>query len=181
MMSTHDIYAVALDAVGKKKVTELIRSLGYYEEPTPELLMDITDKEGPAFSKPFGKLLKDATKTTALRAKMTVAAKALSKAAGKAGDNAGTAVDAAATAGMTQEQKVNAGLSYINALGSVFGNLIGGSAQLTHEINNKTDYTKVEDNTAENKASENKTLYIVLGCVGAVLLIGVILIIALKK
>ena len=82
------IFAFVIDVMGAEKVGNLLKKFGYDGTPTPELCMQVLDKEGKAFAVPFGKLAKQAGKSPKAKAILLAQAK-LSKAAGAEGKKGG--------------------------------------------------------------------------------------------
>ena len=165
------IFTFAIDAIGKDKVSELLQELGYSAEPTPELLMDVLDREGKAFSVPFGKLMKKAAKNPKSKAMLLAAAK-VSKASGEN------------TSGMTAEEKSKLGLKWFDSIATLFGtaiNSVDDIANATNGTNSQLALAQLErEQRLREEASQKTTLYWILGGVG-ILLVIVIFAIALTK
>lgn len=172
MTKVQDIFTTAIDFIGKDKVSELLRSFGCNEEPTAEVCMEVLNREGKAFSIPFGDMMKAAAKTPKAKAIMRKAAK-MSKASGTAG-----------TSSLTDDQKAQAGLSWFTAI----ADLLGKGVENVDDIVNATNGTNatlaqaqlLEAQRRQEEASQKSTLYWILGGV-AVLIVVMIFVIALSK
>ena len=169
MTKVQATFQVAIDAIGKDKVGALLERFGCYEEPTAQVCMEVLDREGAAFGKPFGELMKKATPNAK---KIFRDAAKLSKAAGKGGDS------------MTAEQKSQQGLAWFSAI----GDLLGKGVENVDDIVNATNGTNatlaqaqlLEAQRRQEEASQKSTLYWLLGGVG-VLVVVMIFVIALSK
>ena len=171
------IFTFVIDVLGTEKVGKLLQKFGYEETPTPELCMEVLDKEGHAFAVEFGKLMKQAGKTPKAKAKLLAAAK-LAKAAGQSGA-AGTT-----GSGMTAEQKSEQGLQWFNAIAGLFGTAINSVDDIANATNG-TDaliaQSQLErEERLRQEASQKTTLYWILGGLGVVLVVA-IFVIALSK
>ena len=170
------IFAFALDCIKPAKVSKLLKRFGYSGTPTPELLMEIMDKEGKAFALPFGKLMQEAAKDPETKAKLLAAAK-VSKAAGQNGAATGTS-------NLTAQQKSDMGLQWFSAIAGLFGTAINSVDDIANATNgtNATlamaQYTEAQRKAEE--AQQKTTLYWILGGVG-ILLVVVVFVIALSK
>lgn len=164
------IFVFALDIIGTKKVGKLLQTFGYNGTPTPELCMDVLDKEGKAFAVPFGKLMKQAAKKPEAKAKLLSAAR-VNKAAGQGGT-------------MTAEQKSQQGLAWFNAIAGLFGtaiNSVDDIANATNGTNASVALAQLErEERLREEAAQKTTLYWIIGGVG-ILLVVVIFVIALTK
>lgn len=162
-------FTTALDLIGTDKVRDLLEELGYNDEPTPALCMEILDREGRNFSIPFGKLLKEAVNTPAAKAWFLVAARK-NKASG------------AST--LTAEQKSNMGLAWTNTIADLFVKGLDSTSDILNATNGTNQTVAMAQYYAElrrqEEASQKTTLYWILGGIG-VLLIVVIFIVALTK
>lgn len=168
------IFTTALDLIGKDKVGGLLKSLGYESEPTPALCIEVLDREGANFGKPFGQMMLEAAKSPVAKAKFLVAAQRLSKANGATQD----------ASGLTAQQKSDMGLAWFEKIG---GLLTTGMASVddiidaangTNAMNAQAAYM-YQQRLAEEQ-QQKKTLYWIIGGIG-VLLIVTVFIIALSK
>ena len=177
------IFAFALDLIEPEKVANLLQKLGYKQMPTPELCMEVLDREGKAFALPFGKLMKEAAKKPEAKAKLLAAAK-LNKAAGQAGVNAGATAGTTAGTPMTAEQKSQQGLAWFNAIAGLLGtaiNSVDDIANATNGTNQNIAIAQMErEERLRQEASQKTTLYWIIGGIG-ILLIVVIFVVALTK
>ena len=183
MTKVEAIFTFSIDAIGKKKVSQLLQKFGYSGEPTAELCMEVMDKEGKAFALPFGKLMRKAAKNPQTKAKLLEAA-SLSKAGGAQGAAAG--VNGAATTGstLTAQQKSDMGLQWFEKIAS----LVGVTLNSVDDIANATNGTNLNSSLAllqseerkKEEAAQKTTLYWILGGIG-ILLIVTIFVIALSK
>lgn len=168
------IFTFVIDVLGTEKVGTVLQKFGYEGTPTPELCMEVLDKEGHAFAVEFGKLMKQAGKTPKAKAKLLAAAK-LAKAAGQSGAN---------TSGMTAEQKSEQGLQWFNAIAGLFGtaiNSVDDIANATNGTNALVAQSQLErEERLRQEASQKTTLYWILGGLGVVLVVA-IFVIALSK
>jgi hypothetical protein len=176
------IFAFVIDVVGAKKVGNLLKQFGYDGEPTPELCMQVLDREGKAFAVPFGELAKEAGKSPKAKAKLLAAAK-LNKAAGQAGA-AGTVAGTTTGTPMTAEQKSQQGLAWFNAIAGLFGtaiNSVDDIANATNGTNANLALAQMErEERLREEAAQKTTLYWILGGIG-ILLVVVIFVVALTK
>lgn len=169
MTKVQAIFKTALDLIPGDKVRELLEGLGYDAEPTPALCMEVLEQEGPAFSVPFGKLMKEAANTPEAKALFLVAARKM-KASG--------------TSGLTAEQKSQMGLTWFNSIADLFGKGLNSASDIANATNGTNQTLAMAQYYAElrrqEEAAQRTTLYWILGGIG-VLLIVVIFIVALTK
>lgn len=182
------IFAFVIDVMGAEKVGNLLKKFGYDGTPTPELCMQVLDKEGKAFAVPFGKLAKQAGKSPKAKAILLAQAK-LSKAAGQANGTAGTGTATGTTTTttgtpMTAEQKSQQGLAWFNSIANLFGtaiNSVDDIANATNGTNANLALAQMErEERLREEASQKTTLYWILGGIG-ILLVVVIFVVALTK
>ena len=180
------IFAFVIDVMGAEKVGNLLKKFGYDGTPTPELCMQVLDKEGKAFAVPFGKLAKQAGKSPKAKAILLAQAK-LSKAAGQAKGAAGTGTATGTTTTgtpLTAEQKSQQGLQWFNAIAGLFGtaiNSVDDIANATNGTNANLALAQMErEERRREEASQKTTLYWILGGIG-ILLVVVIFVVALTK
>lgn len=168
------IFNTALDLIGTDKVGGLLKSLGYESEPTPALCIEVLDREGENFSKPFGEMMLQAAKSPVAKAKFLVAAQNLSKASGTTG----------AASSLTAQQKSDMGLAWFEKIGGLLATGISSVDDIidatngTNAMNAQAAYL-YQQRLAEEQ-QQKKTLYWIIGGIG-VLLIVTVFIIALSK
>lgn len=168
MTKIQAIFKTAIDLIGADKVSELLRSFGCNEEPTAEVCMEVLNREGKAFSVPFGEMLQAAAKTPKAKAIMRKAAK-MSKASGTTG---------------IDDAKATIALQYIQSIGG----LLGKGVENVDDIINATNGTNstlayaqlLEAQRRQQEASQKSTLYWILGGIG-ILVVVMIFVIALSK
>ena len=175
------IFTTALDLIGKDKVGGLLKSLGYESEPTPALCIEVLDREGANFGKPFGQMMLEAAKSPVAKAKFLVAAQRLSKANGSTPNAGGSTPDAN---GLTAQQKSDMGLAWFEKIGGLLTTGLSSvddimnAANGTNAMQAQAQYL-YQQRLAEEQ-QQKKTLYWVIGGIG-VLLIVTVFIIALTK
>lgn len=180
MTKVQAIFTTAIDFIGKDRVSGLLRKFGCDEEPTAEVCMEVLNREGKAFSIPFGKMMQAASKTPRAKAIMLKAAK-MNKATGN-GSN---------TEKLTAEQKSQMGLNWFNAIGGFFAKGLDNVDDIINAVDGtnkdiaqaqlmQQNYLMQDALNRREEASQKKTLYWILGGIG-VLVIVMIFVIALAK